>query len=179
MSMSENEERFRSPTPSLHQIFTATGRPNRGRQWARRLWVAAALVGVMTMSCTVTSHYTVQSEIHGSRLHTFHTNSGFFPEGSREAALRQRMTTQETRSPRPEFLMAATESNTDSCPRPQGALSRRCGQVYLHRVDRHPIHAVAALWWWRKSCLTGAAPIHLWTSCLGILRCDSLCDAMA
>ena len=45
MSMSEYEERFRSPTPSLHQIFAATGRPNRGRQWARRLWVAAALVG--------------------------------------------------------------------------------------------------------------------------------------
>jgi len=71
MSMSEYEERFRSPTPSLHQIFAATGRPNRGRQWARRLWVAGALVGVITISCKVASHYTVQSEIHGSRLHIF------------------------------------------------------------------------------------------------------------
>ena len=71
MSMSQYEERFRSPTPSLHQIFAATGGPNRGRQWARRLWVAGALVGVMTISCKVASHYTVQSEIHGSRLHIF------------------------------------------------------------------------------------------------------------
>ena len=58
MIMSEYEERFRSPTPSLHQTFAATHRPNRGRRWSRRLWVAAALVGVMTTTCKITSHHT-------------------------------------------------------------------------------------------------------------------------
>jgi len=31
MIMSEYEERFRSPTPSLHQIFVEARGPNRGR----------------------------------------------------------------------------------------------------------------------------------------------------
>jgi hypothetical protein len=61
MIMSEYEERFRSPAPSLHQTFAATRGPNRGRQRSRRLWVAAALVGVMTMTCKVASHHAVHS----------------------------------------------------------------------------------------------------------------------
>lgn len=61
MSMSEYEERFRSPTPSLHQIFAAARGSNRERRGNLRLWVAAALVGVMTMTCKATSHHTVHS----------------------------------------------------------------------------------------------------------------------
>ena len=61
MIMSEYEERFWSPTPSLHQTFAATRGPDRGRRRSRRLWVAAALVGVMTMTCKVASHHTVHS----------------------------------------------------------------------------------------------------------------------
>jgi hypothetical protein len=62
MTMSEYEERFRSPTPSLHQIFAAARGPNRERRRSRRLWMAAALVGVMTMTCKVASHHTNHSE---------------------------------------------------------------------------------------------------------------------
>jgi len=61
MSMSEYEERFRSPTPSWHQTFAAARGPNRERRGSLRLWVAAALVGVMTMTCKVASHHTVHS----------------------------------------------------------------------------------------------------------------------
>ena len=61
MLMSEYEERFRPPTPSLHQIIAAARPPNRGRRGTLRLWVAAALVGVMTMTCKVASHHTVHS----------------------------------------------------------------------------------------------------------------------
>jgi hypothetical protein len=60
MIMSEYEERFRSPAPSLHKTFAATRGPNQGRR-SRRLWVAAALVGVMTMTCKVASHHAVHS----------------------------------------------------------------------------------------------------------------------
>src|SRR5215469_7771570 len=48
MTVSEYEERFRSPTPSLHQIFAAAWGPNSGRWRSRGLWVAVALVEVMT-----------------------------------------------------------------------------------------------------------------------------------
>jgi hypothetical protein len=59
MTMSEYEERFRSPTPSLHQTFAEARGPNRGR--SRPFWVAAALVGVMSMTMNVMSHHTVHS----------------------------------------------------------------------------------------------------------------------
>jgi hypothetical protein len=47
VTMSEYEERFRSPTPSLHQTFAEILEPNRSRRQIRDLWVAAALVGVI------------------------------------------------------------------------------------------------------------------------------------
>jgi len=53
MSMSEYEERFRPQTPSLHQVFAAARGPKSERRGNLRLWVAAALVGVMTMTCKV------------------------------------------------------------------------------------------------------------------------------
>ena len=50
MNTSEYEERFWSPTPSLHQIFAEARGPNRGRWRSRGLWAAVALVGVMTLT---------------------------------------------------------------------------------------------------------------------------------
>jgi hypothetical protein len=56
MTVSEYEERFRSPALSLHQTLAANRGPVQGRQRGRYLWLAAALVGVMTMTCQVASH---------------------------------------------------------------------------------------------------------------------------
>jgi hypothetical protein len=68
MTMSEYEERFRSPTPSLHQTSEARG-PNRGRRGSRPFWVAAALVGVMSMTMKVASHHTIHGGAsNGSQL---------------------------------------------------------------------------------------------------------------
>jgi hypothetical protein len=61
MTMSEYEERFRSPTPSLHQTFAEARGPNRGRWLSRPFWVAVALVGVMSMTTKVVSHHTIHS----------------------------------------------------------------------------------------------------------------------
>ena len=69
MIMSEYEERFHPPKPSLHQIFTAARGRRRERRASLRLWVAAALVGVMTMTCKVASHHTVHSgTVDGSQI---------------------------------------------------------------------------------------------------------------
>ena len=62
MIMSEYEERFRSPTASLHQTLAPARGPNRGRRRSRRLWVAAAFVGVMTMTCKGALHHIIHSE---------------------------------------------------------------------------------------------------------------------
>jgi hypothetical protein len=61
MTINEYEERFRSPTPSLHQIFAATRGPNRGARRSRRFWVAAVLVGAMTLTSKVVSHHNIHS----------------------------------------------------------------------------------------------------------------------
>src|SRR5262249_30754129 len=45
MTMSEYEERFRPPGPSLHQTYAATRGRNAGRR--RRIWLVAAAVGVL------------------------------------------------------------------------------------------------------------------------------------
>ena len=57
MTMSEYEERFRPPAPSLHQTFTEVRGPNRGGRRSRRLWVAAAVVGVMTITTKAALHH--------------------------------------------------------------------------------------------------------------------------
>ena len=62
MTMSEYEERFRPPAPSLHQTFSATRGPDRGRRRSQRFWAVAVLVGVMTMAFKVTSHQTIYSK---------------------------------------------------------------------------------------------------------------------
>jgi hypothetical protein len=62
MTVSEYEERFRSPTPSLHQTFVSTRGPNRARRSSRRFWVGAALVGVTTMTSQTVLHHAVQNK---------------------------------------------------------------------------------------------------------------------
>jgi len=62
MTMSEYEERFRPPTPSLHQTLAEVRGPDRGGRRSRRLWVTAALVGVMTITSKAALH------------HSFHAN---------------------------------------------------------------------------------------------------------
>jgi hypothetical protein len=59
MTMSEYEERFRSPTPSLHEAFAEARGSNRARRRGRPFWVAAALVGAMSMTMNVVSHRTI------------------------------------------------------------------------------------------------------------------------
>ena len=61
MNMSEYEERFRSPTPSLHQLFAEARGPNRGRWRSRGLWAAVALVGVMTLTSKAALQHTTHS----------------------------------------------------------------------------------------------------------------------
>jgi hypothetical protein len=62
MTISEYEERFQSPTPSLHQTLSATYEPNRTLRRSRRFWVAAALVGAITMTCKAALDHTVHNE---------------------------------------------------------------------------------------------------------------------
>ena len=66
MTMSEYEERFRPPAPSLHQTFTEVRGPNRGGRRSRRLWVSAALVGVMTITSKAALHHF--SDANGSQV---------------------------------------------------------------------------------------------------------------
>ena len=61
MTVSEYEERFRSPTPSLHQAFAEVRGSSRARQRSRPFWVAAAFVGAMSMTMNVVSHRTTHS----------------------------------------------------------------------------------------------------------------------
>jgi len=62
MTMSEYEERFRPPAPSLHQTFTEVRGPNRGERRSRRLWVTAALVGVMTITSKAALHHSSHAD---------------------------------------------------------------------------------------------------------------------
>jgi hypothetical protein len=57
MTMSEYEERFRPPAPSLHQTFGEIRGPKRGGRRSRRLWVAAAFVGLITITTKTALHH--------------------------------------------------------------------------------------------------------------------------
>src|SRR5258707_872577 len=61
MTMSEYEERFRPPAPSLYQTFAEVRGSNRGGRRSRRLWVAAALVGVMTITSEAALHHSIHA----------------------------------------------------------------------------------------------------------------------
>jgi len=60
MTMSEYEERFRPPAPSLHQTFEDVRGLNRGRG-SRRLWVVAALIGGMTITAKAALHHSTHA----------------------------------------------------------------------------------------------------------------------
>jgi hypothetical protein len=62
MTMSEYEERFRPPAPSLYQTFAEVRGSNRGGRRSRRLWVAAALVGVMTITSKAALHHSIHAD---------------------------------------------------------------------------------------------------------------------
>ena len=57
MTMREYEERFRPSAPPLHQTFAEVRRPSRGGRRSRRLWVMAALFGVMTITSKAALHH--------------------------------------------------------------------------------------------------------------------------
>lgn len=61
MTISEYEERFRAPAPSLHQAFSDMHGPNSTRRRRRRLWIAAAMLGLMTATMETALHRTVVS----------------------------------------------------------------------------------------------------------------------
>ena len=58
MSMSEYEERFRPPAPSLYQTLTVAAGRNAGRR-RRRIWVVAAAIGVLAITWGAASHHAV------------------------------------------------------------------------------------------------------------------------
>ena len=66
MTMSEYEERFRPPAPSLHQTLAQVRGSNRGGRRNRRLWIAAALVGVVTITSKAALHHSTYAD--GSQI---------------------------------------------------------------------------------------------------------------
>ena len=66
MTMSEYEERFRRPAPSLHQTLAQVRGSHRGGRRNRRLWVAAALVGVVTITSKAALHHSTYAN--GSQI---------------------------------------------------------------------------------------------------------------
>jgi len=66
MAMREYEERFRPQAPSLYQTFAEVRRPSRGGRRSRRLWVMAALFGVMTITSKAALHHS--SHANGSQV---------------------------------------------------------------------------------------------------------------
>ena len=66
MTMSEYEEQFRPPAPSLHQTFAEIRGPSRGGRRSQRLWVTTALIGVMTITSKAALHHS--SHANGSQV---------------------------------------------------------------------------------------------------------------
>ena len=58
MTVSEYEERFRPPAPSVHQAFIDLHGPKWTRRRRPRLWIAAALLGLITATITTASYRT-------------------------------------------------------------------------------------------------------------------------
>jgi hypothetical protein len=62
MTVSEYEELFRPPAPSVHQALIDMHGPKwtRRRRW--RLWIAAALLGLMTATMETASYRTADTD---------------------------------------------------------------------------------------------------------------------
>ena len=63
MTMSEYEERFRPPARSLHQTFAEVRGFTRGGRRSRRLWVTAALFGVMAITSKAALHHSSHANV--------------------------------------------------------------------------------------------------------------------
>ena len=62
MTVREYEERFRPPAPSVHQALIDMHGPKWTRRRRRRLWIAAALLGLMTATMETASHRTADTD---------------------------------------------------------------------------------------------------------------------
>jgi hypothetical protein len=62
MTVSEYEERFRPPAPSVHQAFIDMHGQKRARRRRWRLWIAAALLGLMTATMGAASCRTADTD---------------------------------------------------------------------------------------------------------------------
>jgi hypothetical protein len=62
MTVSEYEERFRPPARSVHQAYIDMHGPKWTRRRRRRLWIAAALLGLMTATMETASHRTADTD---------------------------------------------------------------------------------------------------------------------
>ena len=62
MTVSEYEERFRPPAPSVHQALIDMHGPKWRRRRRRRLWIAAALLGLMTATMETAWHRTADAQ---------------------------------------------------------------------------------------------------------------------
>ena len=62
MTVSEYEERFRPPAPSVHQALIDMHGPKWRRRRRRRLWIAAALLGLLTATMGAASYRTADTD---------------------------------------------------------------------------------------------------------------------
>jgi hypothetical protein len=164
MTMSQYEERFRQSAPSLHQTFAATiGRRHKRRR--RRIWVAAALAGVLAITCSVASHRTLHSATgshhrttaaQGQRLvWPAQRNSDFFSEGSRAAVLS-----------RPDRAAGFA------------AYPAAIGKFLMLEPTETTTHR-GSNYGGRGSCATGIAARHLSMNCCATAQCSFSCGVIA
>jgi hypothetical protein len=62
MTVSEYEERFWPPAPSVHQALIDMHGPKWTRRRRRRLWIAAALLGLMTATMETALYRTADTD---------------------------------------------------------------------------------------------------------------------
>jgi len=62
MTVREYEERFGPPAPSVHQALIDMHGPKWTRRRRRRLWIAAALLGLLTATMGAASYRTADTD---------------------------------------------------------------------------------------------------------------------
>jgi TetR/AcrR family transcriptional repressor of nem operon len=76
MTTGEYEERFRAPAQSLHETFSDMHGPKWMRRRRRRVWIAAAMLGLITAAMETTSHRTTDMDAGEGRRHCRLTYDG-------------------------------------------------------------------------------------------------------